>query len=166
MFHNLDKLFRSKNTQHMINNAFMVLDNLYAKDLKYLNIQEYEYDYDIAVEELGLDSELIDQLLEDYVKQIINSKVIFIQHIERLKSDRVNRIKLNYTPLRDLAHKNLGVARNLRIGDAQKLLFGIMKDEDLNYISKYLDALIASAMILKPTCAYDTINLLNSENIL
>jgi hypothetical protein len=163
MFRNLDKLFNSKNTRQMLNNAFIVLDNLCSKDLKYLNIQIYQYDPDIAIEELGLEFELIDQLLEDYVKQIINSKVLFVQHIEKLKSDRVNRIELDYTPLRELAHKNLGVARNLRIDDAEKLLFRMMKDDDLNYLLKYLVALIASTVILKPDCAYNTITLLNTK---
>ncbi len=153
----LDTLSNSKNIQEMLNGALLQTERLYKKDLKYLKIDNYEYDPDEAIEELGLDLDLINQLLEDYTRQIIISQTIFLEHIKQLQENKKNNISLDYTPLRDFAHKNLGVARNLRIEDAEKILFRMMKDDDLEYLLKYLDALIASTIILKPECAYNAL---------
>ncbi len=160
----LDTLSKSRNSQEMLRGAFLQTDKLYKKELKYLKIDNYEYDPDTAIEELGLDLELINQLLEDYVRQIINAKIIFQKLIQELQDNKNNNLELDYTPLRDFAHKNLGVARNLRIEDAEKILFRMMKDDDLKYMPKYLDALIASAIILKPECAYNTLSVMKIKD--
>ena len=62
--------------------------------------------------------------------------------------------------LRDLAHKNLGVARNLRIRNSEKLLEKIMTEDDLNYIEKCVECLFARAVLLKPNQVYQTIRLI------
>ncbi len=160
----LDTLLEYKNTQQMVSSAYMALDTLLLKKLKYLNIDDYYYDSDLAVEELGLDLELVYQLIDDYVMQILRSKQIFLKHINKLKLDKMNNTELDYTELRDFTHKNLGVARNLRIGDAEKLLFRMMKDDDLNNILICLEALIASAIILRPECAYNTLVLMRVKD--
>lgn len=151
----IDLLLEYDSVQEMLDNALIVTRNLFMNDLSNLEIKNYQYTPDKAIEELGLDSVLINQLVEDYVNQIIKSKDSFIKHIEKLQYDKKNAKELDYKDLRELAHKNLGVARNLRIEDAQKLLYKIMKVDDLEYISKCLEALIASAIILKPKFAYE-----------
>ena len=149
--------------QQMLDNAYEVASNLFINELKELDIKDYRYTTDAAVEELGLDEELINQLIEDYINQILHSNSYFVQYIEKLQDEIENSREPDYTDLRELAHKNLGVARNLRIEDAQKLLYEIMKNNDLDYILKCLEALMASAILLKPKFAYDVLTLIKTK---
>ncbi|MEJ2373430.1 MAG: hypothetical protein P8Y16_06520, partial [Sulfurimonas sp.] len=71
---------------------------------------------------------------------------------------------LDYIPFRELAHKNLGVARNLRIQDAQVLLYELMKKDDLDYLVTCLEALKYCAIKLNPKRAYDTIRLMEVKS--
>ena len=139
-------------------------DKLYQKnlnrELKSLAILNYHYVTDEAVDELGLDDELIHDLLEDFVAQIVKYKPVFMMYIDRLKVDKKSSIELNYTPLRELAHKNLGVARNLRIKDAQKLLDELMKKDDLEYLTLCASTLEASVIKIKPEVALKTSKLM------
>ena len=169
MFNNskyIESLYNCQNMQQMLNDAIDVTNKLFMQELKNLDINNYQYSPDIAVEELGLDLDLIDQLVEDYVTQILKSSTTFIQYIEKLQDDKKNNIELDYKDLRELAHKNLGVARNLRIEDARKLLYNIMKVDDLDYIFKCLEALVASAIILRPKRAYDSVVLMKIKDSL
>lgn len=124
----------------------------------------YVYNEDEAMEELGLDDELINQLVEDYVSQILKAIVVFEEHIFTLQSAKDAKKELDYTPLRELAHKNLGVARNLRIKDAEILLHHLMKKDDLEYLFICLETLRSCAIILKPECAYNTIKLIEVKS--
>ena len=126
--------------------------------------ENYRYDGKEAVDELGLDDELIHQLLEDYVVQILTSVVQFEEIIETLDEELLNNQAPNYTPLQELVHKNLGVARNLRIKDAEELLAQMMKEENLKSLSFYLKILESCAIRLKPTCAYNTLKLIEVKN--
>ncbi len=160
----LDTLSQHKSVQSILNAAHLHIDKLYKKDLKYLQINNYEYTPDEAIEELGLDLDLINQLLEDYTRQIIVSQAIFLEHIQQLQESKHNNLVLDYVSLRDFAHKNLGVARNLRIKDAEKILFRMMKDDNLENLMKYLEALIASTIILKPACAYNALSVMKIKD--
>lgn len=136
------------------------------KHLKELDISSYNYDIHLAVEELGLDESLIEQLIEDYIIQILKSKLSFYDYIQELKQAQLDGIDLNFKPIRDLAHKNLGVARNLRIEDAQKLLTVLLKDDDLDYMRVCAKALEITAIKLNPLCAYETLKLIQVKNSL
>jgi len=135
-------------------------------NLNNIQIQDYNYSPAEAIEELGLDAKLIDQLVEDYVSQILKSKVLFLQHLEELQTSITTSKELDYTPLRELAHKNLGVAKNLRIEDGIKVLDELMKKNDLDYLTLCVEALSVCAFRLKPECAYETITLINIKNSL
>jgi len=113
--------------------------------------EDHEYAIEVTKEELGLDDELINTLLEDYVTQILKNIPQFRAMVKKLKKS-FSEEKL--TELRDLAHKNLGVARNLRIKDAQKILQRVMREDDLERIELFLDYLEACAIKLKPETAY------------
>jgi len=139
---------------------------LSTTELNQLQIGNYKYEAKDAIEELGITSDLVHQLVEDYVVQIIKSEVHFLNIINELKKDEQNQKELDYTELRELIHKNLGVARNLRIKDAQTILEEMMGKEDLIYLSYAVNALYACAVKLKPTCAYDTIKLIEIKNSL
>lgn len=151
--------------------AFLLSANELCKELsltelKNLQIDGYVYVSNEAVEELGLDDELIHHLVEDYVAQILKSVYIFADLLLGLKvAKKENRI-LNYQPFRELAHKNLGVAKNLRIKDAEKLLFELMKKDDLEYLELAIQALQACAIKLKPICAYNTITTIKIKKTL
>lgn len=114
---------------------------LAKKEFEYLDICDYTYTVDKAVDELGLDSELIHQLVKDYANQIFDHKAQFIEYLEELKQLKLLDEELNYKPFRELVHKNLGVAKNLRIFDAQILLTELMNSDDLDYLSLCLEVL-------------------------
>jgi hypothetical protein len=148
-------------------NAQELCKELLEKELSHLGIEEdYKYDTSQAVSELGLDEEMVNQLVDDYVAQIIKAIIQFDEYMEKLQDSQDNDIELDYTPFRDLAHKNLGVARNLRIKDAEKLLYELMKKDDLNYLLTCLEALKVCAIKLRPKCAYNTIKLIKVKNSL
>jgi hypothetical protein len=134
--------------------------------LSHLNILNYKYNEKEAMEELGLDSELVHQLVEDYVIQIIKATLQFEKYLEELKRIEREKNAADYTAFRDLAHKNLGVARNLRIKDAEKLLYEMMLKNDLEYLGDCIEALKACSIKLKPECAYKTLKLIEVKSSL
>ena len=146
--------------------AVEIYDELCKDKLAHLKIDEYIYDTSIAVDELGLDEDLVNQLVDDYVAQIIKATIVFDDYMEVLQDSKNKKVTLDYTPFRELAHKNLGVARNLRIRDAEKLLYELMKKNDLEYLFLCLEALKVSAIKLRPQCAYDTLKLIEVKNFL
>ena len=131
-----------------------------------LQIDNYEYSANEAIEELGLDSDLVNQLIEDYVIQVLKSKALFVQYLQELKTAQKNLKNLNYTPLKELTHKNLGVARNLRIKDGIKILDELMEKDDLDYLTLCVKALEFCAIRLKPKCAYKTLKLIDIKSSL
>ncbi|WP_415251468.1 hypothetical protein [Sulfurimonas sp.] len=152
--------------QNMLIDAVNLNNNLFLNELKEINIHNYSYTPDEAIEELGLELEEINHLIDDYVIQIVTSNMAFLQYLHELQSSKDNHKIMNFTPLQELAHKNLGVARNLRIHDAQKLLYTIMKEEDLEHIFLCLEGLFACVTILRPQKAFDTLRLIKVKNSL
>lgn len=126
------------------------------KNFAEFKAEDHIYSMETTKEELGLDDELIDSLLEDYVVQIITTLPDFRQIIKKMREDQNSGKSMDFKPLRDLAHKNLGVARNLRIKNAQKILASIMKKDDLDEVERFLEYLEACAILLKPEIAYRT----------
>ena len=108
-------------------------------------IENYKYKPDEALEALGLDDELLHQLLLDYVEQVIKSVSVFLDYISKLESGE----NVDFTPLKDLAHKNLGVARNLHVKDAEFYLSELMHNEDLTYLRSCVKKLSYSSIKLK-----------------
>ena len=154
---------------HLRHKIDMMIENgdlFIEKNLIHLDILNYKYEIKEAVEELSLEEDIILQLIEDYVIQILKSKITFYKYIYELKKDSIDGKNLNYSKIRDLAHKNLGVVKNLRIKDAQKLLERIMVEEDLDYLRLYAKALEISAAKLNPLCTYETLKLIAVKNSL
>ncbi len=156
------KLSKQQEIQIFLDKAREICKKLSSKELEHLHIYNYRYTVDVAVNELGLDEELIYQLIDDYVTQIIKTKAQFTTYIQDLQDTPVT--DENYKLLRELAHKNLGVAKNLRILDAQKLLSELLQKDDLNYLMLCLEVLEACAVRLSPECAYDTMKLIEIKN--
>ncbi len=130
--------------------------NVHNEEIKSLYDVSYIYEPAEAIDELGLPEELVDELIEDYVEQILKTYGEFQLHISLLWEKDFLGESLDFTPLKDLAHKNLGVAKNLRIEDAITLLSKIKKEENLEILSQCLELLISSAIKLKPTKACET----------
>jgi len=160
------KLSKEEEIEKLLTNACEICKNLTNVELKKLDICDYQYSAKEAVEELGIDEELVHQLLEDYVIQVLKSIRQFHEYINKLRILNYSATKSDYDTLRELAHKNLGVARNLRVKDAEKLLYVLMKNDDLNYLELCAKALECCAIKLKPSCAYDTITLMNLKSTL
>jgi len=146
--------------QEYIDNVLKGNRDFFEENFSDLNISQYQYSPREALDELGLDADLLDQLVEDYVKQIINSKKQFIEYLIDMKNNR----EFDYTPLRELAHKNLGVARNLRIYDAREILEELMENDDLDYLTLCVLGLEYAAIRLNPICAYETLRLIDIKN--
>ena len=161
-----DYILENQDSDALLADATQICDRLTAGILQELGIHHYCYDPKEAVEELGLDEELVNQLVADYVAQIIRSVVQFEEYLKTLYNSQNNHTEMDYTPFRELAHKNLGVARNLRIKDAEKLLYELMKKDNLEYLVVCLEALKVCAIKLNPQCAYDTIRLIHIKNSL
>jgi hypothetical protein len=151
---------------HTVEVAREVCKNLLSSKLSHLNMLEYKYTSKAAVEELGIDDELVHELVEDYVAQIIKATLQFQRYILVLRQSQHEHITLDFTPLRDLAHKNLGVARNLRILDAQAILSEMMQCDDLDYLDICVEALRACSVQLNPECAYKTLKLIEVKSFL
>lgn len=98
--------------------------------------EKYIYNNAEAVAEFGLDEELVEQLLEDYVIQIIKAVTQFEEMLYRLQADK----------------------------DAELLLEDLMKKDDLEYLFLCIETLRASAIILKPKCAYNAIKLIEVKS--
>ena len=160
------KSSHEKSVKKLLNNATKACYLLRKGLLSNLNICDYKYDISIAVRELGLDKELVAQLVDDYVAQVMKAIVQFEDYLTTLNHLQNNHDKLDYTAFRELAHKNLGVARNLRIKDAEILLYELMKKDDLDYLLACLEALKACAVKLSPKYAYDTLKLIEVKNSL
>lgn len=158
------KVSKQENIEQTVKNADEACKKIVAEKLSHLDILNYDYTTKEAVEELGIDDELVHELIEDYVIQIIKSTMQFDIYLEALKELQVANKQLDYTSLRELAHKNLGVARNLRIKDAETLLRELMLKDDIEYLSACTEALKACAIKLKPVCAYNTLKLIEVKN--
>jgi len=149
----------------VLKNALALLKKLSQKQLRHLVVlQDYKYDPQLAVEELGLDEELIFQLLDDYISQILHSILEFESYLKELQKSQKSQTKLDYTPFRELAHKNLGVARNLRIKDGEVLLYELMTNDNLEYLISCLEALYASVIRLDAQHACKTLKLIEVKN--
>lgn len=156
----IETLLTSNSMEEMLSNTQKISDKIFLENLKTLDIKNYTYTPDLAIEELGVDLELMNQLIEDYVIQIIKSCIHFMEFLAELQDLKKYTTNLDYKILRDLAHKNLGVARNLRIEDAIKLLERIMKESDLDFITKCVECLFVRGVLLQPIQAYNTIRLI------
>ena len=156
----------NKEIRDSINEKLRNCSDFLKTNFDFLEINNYRYNIVHAIEDLGLDADLIEHLIEDYVAQIVRNKVVFLAYLDELKANQEESLELDYTPLRELAHKNLGVARNLRIEDAQKLIYEMMTEDDLDYLGECLEVLIACAIKLKPKVAYETIKLIEIKNSL
>jgi len=159
------KSIENQDATALQNEASRIYTKLISHELVNLGLSEDEYNPTSAVEELGLDEELINELVEDYVSQIMRSLVEFQSKLQKLQFSKNNQISLDYTPFRELAHKNLGVARNLRIKDAEILLYELMTKENLDYLLLCLEALEVSAIKIHPTRAFNTLKLMKVKNL-
>ena len=158
----LNKSLDKEDFESILEEASDIYTSLVEHELLHLKLEKYSSEYSSAnaVEALGLDEELVNELVEDYVAQMIKSLVQFEVKLEELEESK----KPDYTPFRELAHKNLGVARNLRIENAEVLLYELMTQENLDYLMACLEALEVSTIKLNAKHACKTLKLIEIKD--
>jgi len=121
----------------------------------YLNFFDENYIYSPleASQELDLEPKLIQQLVQEYVAQLLQANVTFSEYIKEFKLLQANNQEIDFTLFKNLAHKNLGVARNLRIKDCEDILQKMMTEEKLDYLGLLVDVLESCAIKLSPDTA-------------
>ena len=140
--------------------SYEILTNHFNNNkLKY-----YIYDSSIAVEELGLSQELIYQLVDDYISQILNTMYQFNKLINSIKELHGEDKEINIIELKSLAHKNLGVVKNLRIEDAELLLNDLMTKDDIEHLAICVKGLESCAFKLNPEYAFDVLELIELKS--
>ncbi len=165
-----NRLSKEQEIEIILKDISSVCKSMNTQDFIGLDMCSYKYETQEAMDELGLEKELIDQLLEDYVSQVLKNITLFNSYINDLKKVNTGKREVyklresDYIPLRELAHKNLGVARNLRIKDAEKILKILHKSDNIEHLIEAVHLLEACAIKLKPNCAYNTLNLIKIKS--
>ena len=153
-----EAISKEENIALILEVAQFICDSMFLEK-KIPKISDYQYDFSEPIQELGLDKELIDHLIEDYISQIFKAYISFNLIIEDIVADGAKK-EIAYKDLRNLAHKNLGVARNLRIHDSQILLTEIMNNnENIEHVKECVEALMACTFKLNPEYAFNMIKL-------
>ncbi len=138
--------------------------DLFSSTFSHLHLQNYRYTTSLAKEELGLDEELVLELIDDYVAQIIKAVRGFEKELSILEESQNRAMEMDFTPFRELVHKNLGVARNLRIEDAKTILSEMMHSEEIAYLRLCAQAVQLCAILLNPTWAHKTLKLIELKS--
>ena len=154
-----DKISKDDNIASILKLAQSVCDEVIKhKDEEFSS--SYVYDYSKPARELGLEEELIAQLIEDYIYQVFNSYDHFREILDNIFNSDEEHLDEHLIELKNLAHKNLGVARNLRIDDAQILLSELMNNHtDFVYLRKCVEALMGCSFKLNPAYAFGILRL-------
>jgi len=158
------KLSKAQQTQILFAEAIKISHQVFMKRYNNSELKNYRYDHSVAAKELGLDKDLIEQLVQDYISQILNTRYQFdnlIDNIAKLKNIDKEAKKID---LKNLAHKNLGVVKNLRIEDAQVFLKDIMVIDDIKHLRDCVDALEACAFKLNPTYAFSVLQIMELKS--
>jgi hypothetical protein len=154
-----DSISKEDNIASILKLAQSVCDDV-IKHKKEEFSPSYVFDYSKPAQELGLDETLISQLIEDYIHQIFNAYEDFHKILENIYKADESDLDIYLVELKNLAHKNLGVARNLRIEDAQILLSTLMNNHtDYVYLEKCVEALMGCAFKLNPSYSFDVLRL-------
>ena len=158
-------ILKEEKVQIVLKHAQEICDDVFKNVFNDLELSNYKHDSVKTASELGLDKELVIQLIEDYITQIFKADGLFKKLIQNIREvDSINQ-KIKFIELHDLAHKNLGVVKNLRIKDAQILLTDLMKKhDDLNHLENCIKALQACAFKLNPEYAYNTLSLMKLKS--
>lgn len=91
----------------------------------------YEFDPQVASDELGLPIDLIEEFVEDFIVQAKEFKDDLYKYADE---EDINNVRI-------LSHKLKGVAANLRVENAFDVLVIINTAEDIQVIRKHLDYL-------------------------
>ena len=91
--------------------------------------RDYQYDPEVASNELGLPIDLVEEFIQDFIAQANEFKEELYQSLEEGRMDT----------LRMTSHKLKGVAANLRIEDAYEALVVINTSDDVTKVKETLD---------------------------
>ncbi len=157
-------LTKEKKIQVLFAQAIKISHQVFMKRYNNSSLKNYVYSPSVAASELGLDEELVSQLVDDYISQILQSRYQFDNLIDNIKElDSIDK-EVKKIELRNLAHKNLGVAKNLRIEDAKIFLNDLMQGDDVELLEECVDALEACAVKLNPKHAFNVLQVMELKN--
>ncbi len=157
-------LSKERKIQLLLSEAIKISHRVFIYRFNNDKLKNYKYDPSIASRELGLDDELVGELINDYISQIFNTIHQFdniISNIRELKSIDREAKKLE---LKNLAHKNLGVAKNLRIEDAKIFLNDLMNKDDIEHLEDCVKALEVCAFKLNPPHAFNLLQVMKLKS--
>ncbi len=112
-------------------------------ELKLATPATYQFNPQVAADELGLPRDLIEEFVEDFIQQANK----FIPEIQEALG------RNDFDTIQILSHKLKGVAANLRIEDALEVLATINSSKDTQAIARYLAHLIT---IIERLSSHDT----------
>ena len=128
------------------------------------SLKNYIYNPAIAAEELGLDEDLVAELVNDYISQILNNIHYFDNMLSNMREFKDIDTEMEKINLKNLAHKNLGVAKNLRIEDAKIFLNDLVSKDDINHLQDCVNALEACAFKLNPQHAFNVLQVIKLKS--
>jgi len=161
----LDKaLSKDRKIQLLYAQAIKVSHQVFISRFSNNKLKNYTYNPKIAAEELGLDEELVGELINDYISQILNTHHQFDNLINNILELHSIDKDMKMIELRNLAHKNLGVAKNLRIEDACIILNDLMIQDDIEYLQDCVNALEACAFKLNPNYAFSVLQVIELKS--
>lgn len=162
---NLDpSLSKDKKIELLYDEALKTSHRIFIHRFDDNKLKNYRYDVSIASNELGIDEELIWELINDYISQIFNTKYQFDNLLSNIRELRDIDREVKMMELSNLAHKNLGVAKNLRIEDAKIILNDLMVVKDIDHLEDCVLALEACAYKLNPSHGFSVLQLMEIKN--
>ena len=157
-------LTKEKKIQVLFAQAIKISHQVFIKRYDNNSLKNYAYSPSLAASELGLDEELVAELVNDYISQILHTRYQFDNLINNIKElDSIDK-EAKKIELKNLAHKNLGVAKNLRIEDAKIFLNDLMKEDNIEHLKECVDALEACAVKLNPKHAFNVLQVMELKN--
>ncbi len=157
-------LTKEKKIQVLFAQAIKISHQVFIKRYDNNSLKNYAYSPSKAADELGLDEDLVTQLVDDYISQILHTRYQFDNLINNIKElDSIDK-EAKKIELKNLAHKNLGVAKNLRIEDAKIFLNDLMKEDNIEHLKECVDALEACAVKLNPKHAFNVLQVMELKN--
>ena len=157
-------LSKERKIQFLYAEAIKISHRVFIYRFDNNKLKNYEYNPSIASEELGLDSELVGELINDYISQISNTKYQFMNILSNMRELKDIDREMKKIELKNLAHKNLGVAKNLRIEDAILFLDDLMKKDDIDHLEDCVNALEACAFKLNPEHAFHVLQVMKLKS--
>ena len=157
-------LSKDRKIQLLLAHAIKISHQVFIYRFNNNPLKNYNYNPKVAADELGLEEELVGELINDYISQIFNTKYQFDNLLSNIRELHNIDKEVKMIELKNLAHKNLGVAKNLRIEDAIIFLNDSMIKDDVDHLEDCINALEACAFKLNPKHAFSVLQVMELKS--